>query len=330
MKALPNRMTAITLAILVGAGAPTTQGASGPAAPAQAAFSSGGSANVSATNRRLGALALPTSRQVGRRQQRAADVTIVPGKQTTTEITATLTEDLSIMVRIVDKKLQQALPATLATSVGEPPLLGELPLLQTGRQQATQALYLDGYGALFFTSVPFPLVAPAPSDGEDQQAEDVDPVWRQAQESLFEPGARRTKSSAHPPYSSERVAGLETALLEALKHASNIRALGAEDWITMVAEQTGADLRVGEPSGYLVLPGAQAGPAPSERPADCDTLGTLVVRARKSDADDLAAGKLTAEQFAQKADTTLSCTYVRRNGQREGLEPFYTYTQYRR
>lgn len=325
MKVLRNRMTAITLAILIAVGATTTQSASRPVAPAQSTVSSGGSATASATNRRSGALPpTTTSRQVGWRQQRAADVTIVPGEQTTAEIMATLTEDLSIMARIVDKKLEQALPATSAAWAGETRLLGEF--LQTGYHQATQALYLEGYGALFFTSVQFPLVAPASPDQEDQQGEDTDPVWRQAQESLFEPGGRQAQTSDLPVYSSARVASLEAALLETLKHASNIRALGTGDSVTVVAQEARADLGAVEPSGYLVLPGTRGDSAPSERPLDCDTLGTLVVRARKSDADDFAAGRLTAEQFAQKADTMLSCTYVRRNGR----EPFHTYTQYGR
>ena len=329
MKALPNQMTAITLAILLGAGATTTQSASRPVAPAQPALSSGGSATASATNRRLSALPpLPTSRQVGRRQQRTANVTIVPGEQTTTEIMGTLTEDLSIMACIVDKKLEQAFPATSAAWASETRLLGEF--LQTGYHQATQALYLDGYGALFFTSVQFPLVAPAPPDKQDQQAEDMDPVWRQAQETLFESGGRKAQSADRPAYSSERVASLEAALLEALKHASNIRALSAQDSVTIVVEQATADLGVAVPSGYLVLPGTGGDALLSERPSDCDALGTLVVRARKSDADDFAAGKLTAEQFGQKADTTRSCTYVRRNGQREGRDRYSPYTSYRR
>ena len=329
MKALLNRMPAIMLAALMSASAATGQGASPPIAPAQSGFSSDRTVNVSATNTRLSALARASSAQAGRREQRGAEVMIVPGKQTTNELMATLREDLGIMARIVDKKLQQASPATSATWVSEPALLGEF--LQSGRQQTTQALYLDGYGVLFFASVDFPLVAPAPSDQEDPQAQDVDPVWRQAQQSLFEPGRRNAQRSARPPYSPERVAGLETALLEALKHASNIRALGAQDSITLVVEEAAAELGVGQPSGYLVLPGARGDAPSSERPPDCDTLGTLVVRARKSDADDFAAGKLTAEQFAQKAETILACTYVRRNGQREGLERYYnTYTQYRR
>ena len=118
MKALLTPMTAIMLATLTSAGAATGQGASRPAAPAQSGFSSGRSVNVSANNTRLSALTRASSPQARRREQHGAEVTIVPGKQTTSELMATLTEDLGIMARIVDKKLQEACPATSATWVG--------------------------------------------------------------------------------------------------------------------------------------------------------------------------------------------------------------------
>jgi hypothetical protein len=50
------------------------------------------------------------------------------------------------------------------------------------------------------------------------------------------------------------------------------------------------------------------------------------VRARKADVDDFAAARLTTEQFGQKSETVLCCRYVPRNGRREFLEQFYSYT----
>jgi len=71
--------------------------------------------------------------------------------------------------------------------VGDLPMLGQF--FRSDDQRGTESLYLDGYGLLLFTSVGFPLVAPAePADQEtDKPAQEVDAVWQEAKDELTRP-----------------------------------------------------------------------------------------------------------------------------------------------
>ncbi len=120
----------------------------------------------------------------------------------------------------------------------------------------------------------------------------------------------------HVPYDAKKVEELKRSILEALKQAGNIRALKAADYLTVVVQGGGGggfgpmevavETRTvtGSSSGNTVL-GSSGGPPHVEtfinHGGDGQRSGTLTVRAKKSDAEDFAKGKLTAEQFEKAA-----------------------------
>ena len=254
---------------------------------------------------------------------RLGTVMIVPGPGAAPEALGTLLEDMSIMARIVDKKLPPSHAPHKVPFLGDMPLYGNY--LGGAGPRTTEALYLDGYGALFFTSVDMPLTPP-PQPTEPETDEAVDRVWHEAQASMYGRPAAPQSTPQRPAYSAQAVADLKATLTDTLKHAANIRALAAQDWITLVVADSSGDRRDGEPLDYVILattgelPPVDTAPAP-----DLGAVGTLVVRARKKDVDDLVAKRVPAADFKDKVEVIVSCAYHRSGSRpapaRQGMTP---------
>jgi hypothetical protein len=102
---------------------------------------------------------------------------------------------------------------------------------------ALQAVYVQDYGAFFFTEVDFPLVFPAEAQEPPVETtkEQVDPIWQRAQQEIF--------SSQDPTVASqlpgrqeggrETLEELKEDLTRLLRHASNIRNLKADEWVIL-------------------------------------------------------------------------------------------------
>ncbi|KPK75154.1 MAG: hypothetical protein AMJ79_12440, partial [Phycisphaerae bacterium SM23_30] len=101
------------------------------------------------------------------RARRAADseVLVIPVEgPMTAEQLGTTVENMEIMRRIFERKLQQA---GLIVKGGESPfgaaefyILSGLSPSRTGTKRPPQSMYLQGYGALFFLNVDYPLLGP--------------------------------------------------------------------------------------------------------------------------------------------------------------------------
>ncbi len=237
--------------------------------------------------------------------QARAMVLVVPGPDLKPETLAGLTEDLTVMCRIFDKALYPGRRSTGRSAyprTGDMALLGRLLTPQSGR---TQGLYLDGYGALFFIGVDFPLVAPPQEKEGAKPEESVDRVWSQTMDELRGQQEPREAGETGPAYDAQKVESLKVTLTKTLRHAANLR-VRPQDQITIVV---GSRVTTGRPLQehlryFYSSPGRRA-PVPMtdrKRPdtALADPAATLVLRATKSDVDALAAGKLTADQFAPK------------------------------
>jgi len=103
--------------------------------------------------------------------------------------------------------------------------------------RATEAIYLQGYGALFLMEVNIPLSPPA--EGQKEQGEEteerVDPIWQRAQQEIFFP---KSVSIAGGPgsgekYDAEKLEEFKTELIKTLKHATNIRNLKPDEWVIL-------------------------------------------------------------------------------------------------
>lgn len=116
-----------------------------------------------------------------------------------------------------------------------------------------------------------------------------------------------------PPeqYDAKKVEELKKSILEALKQAGNIRALKPDDYLTVVVQGSGGGvygpMEVSVETRTTTSSSTGGGPPRTETFVNRSEggggprAGTLTVRAKKSDAEDFAKGKLTAEQFAKKA-----------------------------
>jgi len=236
-----------------------------------------------------------------------ANLLILPAKETTTEELAELTEDITVMSRILDKKLDDARLGASLHMVGDLPMLGQF--FRSDDQRGTESLYLDGYGLLLFTSVGFPLVAPAePADQEaDEPEQEVDAVWQQAKDELMRPPGQGKQEPAEERYDPKTVARLEETILSSLRHATHIRNLQDDSFITVVVTERGIGGRGASSPGVIAYYSSvnlhvhRPPEVPQPRPP-----GTLVIRASKADVDALAAGELELDTFRSKADITLS------------------------
>jgi hypothetical protein len=114
-----------------------------------------------------------------------------------------------------------------------------------------------------------------------------------------------------PQYDARKVEELKKSILEALKQAGNIRALKPDDYLTVVVQ--GASSSGYGPMEIAVETRTTTSSSTGSGPPRTETFvnrsegssgprsGTLTVRAKKSEAEDFAKGKLTAEQFGKKA-----------------------------
>ncbi|MBP8304470.1 MAG: hypothetical protein KBE04_10125 [Phycisphaerae bacterium] len=230
---------------------------------------------------------------------------IVPSGEMKPDDMASIQEDMAVMSRILDKALDQADVGRAETGVfiGYELMMGGYggaPSMPTGR-----SMFLAGYGALFRIDVDFPLAGPV-EQPKQEPAVDKDPTWSQARREIYEPDSEDSKRDDKDQYRPEKVDALKKALIESLRHASNIRALQATDKVViLVSGRTKGSsgpvfnyLESGNTKRKLVLTTGTATHGHATTGGSPAT--TLVMQARKSDIDALAAGTLTLEQLQQK------------------------------
>jgi hypothetical protein len=262
-------------------------------------------------------IALNTAeQQIGSVEDQAREtVLVVPGPDLTPDALAGLTEDMAVMCRIFDKALY---PSTRATSAYTYSMRGNDLAFVTrlGGQPSgrTQGLYLDGYGAVFFVQVDFPLVAPQQQKQEAKPEESADRVWSQTMNELRGQEPTPTTANAAPAYDAQKVDNLKATLIKTLRHAANLR-LRPEDQVTVVAGSPRQASSTAMQRVHYLFQRSNFGPRPpgttpamtnrAENPVP-DPAATLILRTVKSDVDALAAGKLAADQFAPKVATLWS------------------------
>ena len=144
-----------------------------------------------------------------------------------------LAEDLEIMSRIIDKTLGSSFPdqykvARTFTSIGS--------------HQGCQGIYLRGYGAVFMTSIGFPVSERKTAEGKAAP----DDLWQQTRYEISggpggsAPGAMHVIGlSDSAKYEQEKVEQLKEELLKLIgTYAHNIRQLGANENIVVAVRGT--------------------------------------------------------------------------------------------
>ncbi|HVY69667.1 MAG TPA: hypothetical protein VHH73_07035 [Verrucomicrobiae bacterium] len=153
----------------------------------------------------------------------------------TAEAQTALQEDLAVMNRILAKSVDHGREKQdFAMGITVKGLLSN---------QRTQSIYLDGYGAIFMTSVRFPLVAP-PAKDEEKTEKVADNEWERTKREIY--GPRTTGGNFNQMvifagadgkstrYDADKVEELKKDLLEGLKNAANVRQLKPDEYVAVV------------------------------------------------------------------------------------------------
>ncbi|MCU0916188.1 MAG: hypothetical protein MUC88_16740 [Planctomycetes bacterium] len=229
-------------------------------------------------------------------------VLVIPAGELAPDMYDRIVEDLTVMSRIIEKGLRDGSAEHFDFALlGDPLYRSDLYLRADGagprilRSTGTRpkAMYVGGYGAIFSVQVAFPLVPPPETPEPNQAAEKTDQVWAAARRELLDPQAAarpRPGAAQETPYRAEVVEKLRGSLIEMLKHATNIRDLAPDSWLTVLVQ--GSDSAGSNRPQQSML--EQTLMLPSVRQAG-RTLLTL--RARKGDIDQYAQGQLDATQF---------------------------------
>jgi hypothetical protein len=251
---------------------------------------------------------------------KSSNMLVIPDTEIKTE-DAAITQDMQVMSHIFDKIFQgPRLIEGMFRDYGE--FFGRA-------SRATQAIYLQGYGTLFLLEVDFPFSPPPKSTTKEEQPEETDSVWQQAKQEIFYPTNIQRTQPSEDKYDAEKVKELKSRLIKALKHTANIRNIKPEEWIILtvngadqkasgivtykihtqnmqsMSDMGSSSTRGGFGGGYGF--GGDAGGGgfsgrgmmgPGQKQASQGSV--MTIRAKKSDIDDYANGKLDFEEFKEK------------------------------
>jgi len=209
-------------------------------------------------------------------------------------------------------------------------------LFAPGSSGSIRNLYLEGYGALFLLNVNFPLLPPPEKPESTKEKSETDSTWEEAKQELYGQSdawaqagkAFRFSMSTGPQqeYDKDKIENLKESLLEALKNATNIRNLKADESITACVFG-GVSVPSGKARAWVKrVPGSPDADRDEVVVTEHDdgpaTRGTiLTIRVKKSDADAFAKGKLSLDEFRKKASIT---TYAGDTGGWSGAAVFGT------
>ena len=284
---------------------------------------SGSSSEPSDPQKLLDTLANYTrsSRSTGTRTG-SENILIIPTEEVGFEELLKINEDMNVMSKILQNELNQQPKAILGDMMFiDNRWVPSYESILGRRTNNSSCMYLQGYGALFMMEVDFPLSgSPETQQQEETEAkEDVDEVWEQTKQQIYQPQVGATTSqrrvAERPPevkYDAQQVENLKTTLIESLKHAANIRALAPDESVIIKIDGSGRSITVlsvakQENGGWLI--DFESDGTRKMMSIDLDindfvkrfSVPTCIdIRAKKSDIDAFAKGGLDFDQFREK------------------------------
>ncbi len=261
----------------------------------------------------------------------AGKVLVVPTAEMKAGDFALIMQDMNIMTHIFDKKLNYSSRLNDGATI----VLGGLLASNRGKHfisgddLATKAIYVGGYGAVFFIKVNFPLSPPEELKVKIFE-EGVDPVWEDAKQEIYTlhegggmivaspdniPFDKDVLSNLYGPmrvsteYDTEKVDELKRKLIKTLKHAANIRSLNPQDRVVLVVRGTPqpvvtTEIRVTQNNDL----GKTMVVTPRILKATSASLSSLVltIRVKKSDIDAFSKGELDFDKFRKRTQILTS------------------------
>jgi len=250
---------------------------------------------------------------------RAGRTLVIRTSDTDPNVQANMEEDLSVMSRILDKAAQKS-------DADRPPRAMGIDVFFAPGSSSMRSLYLEGHGVVFLLSVNLPLMAPPEKTEKEKERSEEDSAWHQAKRELYGPREGWDEESTHlfkyglavggpaQPYDAQKVADLKRDLLDALKNAANIRSLKADESITVCVfgassgrmEKTKAPPR--RPTRARVATDEDSNEVAvwsvEDRHQGQGRGSVMTIRAKKTDVDAFAKGKLDPNDFAKKVSVT--------------------------
>jgi hypothetical protein len=217
---------------------------------------------------------------------------------------ANLEEDLNVMYRILSKARGQDDESSFHSR------LEDITLKASG-SVGVKSLYIEGYGAVFMLGVRFPLVAPQAAQEAPKPKDTTSDEWNRAKDELY---SRNTfelnidrivgKMSSPPePYEARKVEDLTVSILESLKNGTHIRNLKGDEFVTVVV--FGPDNLIKRTPVVEKEEHEEDGKVKRKVHYEDVMTGrgetTMTIRAKKSDIDDFAKGKLNEDTFRKRA-----------------------------
>jgi hypothetical protein len=240
-----------------------------------------------------------------------SSILVIPSAKMSTDDIIAMNEDMTVMSRILREQLDQEAQGNWYGRRFD-------PFWRQNRGMA-EAMYLDGYGALFLIKVDFPLSPPAQEaeEKEETEQEETDPVWEQTKRDIYEPQQARVPGrgtqGTEQQYDAEKVEDLKATLIKALKHASNIRDLKQNELVVLTiigsGESSGSHTVI--LSHKITVNGEKSRVigTPTSGEAGITSPTMLIIRAKKSDIDSFANNDINLEQFRERVQI-LECPYI--------------------
>jgi len=164
----------------------------------------------------------PVFRRAGSRE-----VLVIPATDIKAEDLAAMTEDLQVMCHIFDERFIDSQEAKeVFVDFGD----------FFGRDsRSTEAIYIQEFGVLFLMEINFAFSPEHKAQKkEDEETEDVDPIWQRARQKIFSPrDFAGSDFVAEEQYSADKIDQLKTELTRTLKHTANIRSIGQNEVIIL-------------------------------------------------------------------------------------------------
>jgi len=211
-------------------------------------------------------------------------VLIVPSTELAPEKAGELAKDLNVMCAVFDKFLYDAGVKTRSWGRGA-----------RRQSRSTRCVYLPKFGPLFLIEAEFPLAAPPEAKPKEGDTPSEDPLWAQVKSSMHSPrrGGNYIEDRAPIHYDELKVENLKGTLRRAVRHASNLRHVGMNEQIAIVALESSKSRDVvravqlsGGYNSYKTI-------APTtSRPTNIVSL-----RTGKKDVDALATQQITGTAF---------------------------------
>ncbi|MHC4215652.1 MAG: hypothetical protein ACYSWP_20070 [Planctomycetota bacterium] len=196
-------------------------------------------------------------------------VLVIPDDEVNIDQMLRLREDMTVMSRIIDKKIQPESSRGMGHfgygggrggygGYGGGSYGGYLGG-QFWSDGGTKSIYLENYGALFVAKVDFPLVSSVDCNEPNEVDDSQDKLWHETRMEIYDSEKfhqyveMHKKHKSGPDYDSQKVEALKNELIKALKHASNIRDLNTNSQrvvITIIGDEKIENISVEQVDGH--------------------------------------------------------------------------------